>query len=387
MGELRLDRLTKRFPDGTVAVNAVSLTIGDGELFVLVGPSGCGKSTLLGMIAGLEAIDGGELRLDGRVINALDPRDRNVAMVFQNYAIYPHMTVAQNLAFPLKLAKLPGPEVRRRIDHAAAILELTALLDRRPSELSGGQRQRVAMGRALVREPAIFLLDEPLSNLDAKLRGRMRVEIAALQQRLGTTMVYVTHDQTEALTLGDRVAVLNKGTVQQVGTPRELYTKPVNLFVAGFLGSPPMNFVELVTIGGHLALPMKGVGAGDSAEFHNHGSRAVVAGLRPEQLFAVTDSAAEPLPADLVFEADVQVVEWHGSDIYAYVRPVSEPVRHAVSAEAAGPASGRLVAARLSPDSWVREGDRIRLKIDRSAIHLFDPESGLRIEDGATCFC
>ncbi len=383
MGELRLDRLTRRFPDGTVAVNAVSVTIRDGELFVLVGPSGCGKSTLLNMIAGLEAIDGGELRLDGRVINELDPRERNMAMVFQNYAIYPHMTVAQNLAFPLKLAKLPDAEIRRRIDHAAAILELIELLDRRPSALSGGQRQRVAMGRALVREPAVFLLDEPLSNLDAKLRGRMRVEIAALQQRLGVTMLYVTHDQTEALTLGDRVAVLNKGTVQQVGTPRDLYAKPVNLFVAGFLGSPPMNFVEVVIVGDHLALRMTGAGAGEPADLQNHGSRAVVAGLRPEQLSVVTDSAAEPSPADLVFEADVQIAEWHGSDTYAYVRPVREPVRETVSAEATGSAAGRLIAVRLSPDSSVREGDRIRLKIDRSAIHLFDPESGLRIGDSA----
>ena len=268
MAEIVLDKLSKTFADGTTAVHEADFTIGDGEFFILVGPSGCGKSTLLNMIVGLEDISSGELRIDGDVVNDLDPKDRNMAMVFQSYAIYPHLTVWENIAFPLRIRKVPKDEVRRRVAEASELLELDELLDRKPANLSGGQRQRVAMGRAIVREnTAAFLMDEPLSNLDAKLRVQMRTAIAKLQQRLAITTIYVTHDQTEALTLGDRVAVMRRGHVQQVGSPRELYNEPANLFVAGFIGSPAMNLLPArldsaggrhrdsgpLVVGGHVA--------------------------------------------------------------------------------------------------------------------------------------
>ncbi|MGM0670194.1 MAG: ABC transporter ATP-binding protein, partial [Gemmatimonadota bacterium] len=256
MAEITLEGVSKRFPGGTEAVRDLDLTIRDGEVFILVGPSGCGKSTILNMIVGLEEPSEGEIRVDGEPMRGLDPKDRNMAMVFQSYAIYPHMTVRENMAFPLRLAKVESEERERRVGEAAEILELGELLDRKPEALSGGQRQRVAMGRAMVREPVAFLLDEPLSNLDAKLRAQMRTEIARLQRRLGTTMVYVTHDQAEAMTLGDHIAVLRKGRLQQVGTPRELYTEPRNLFVAGFIGSPPTNLLPARAEGGTLVLPM-----------------------------------------------------------------------------------------------------------------------------------
>ena len=244
MAEIDLVDVTKRFPDGTTAVDDVTFTIQDGEFFILVGPSGCGKSTLLNMIVGLEEITEGELKVDGKVVNDVDPKDRNMAMVFQSYALYPHMTVRENISFPLRLAKMDEAEIAERVDEAARILQLSELLDRKPANLSGGQRQRVAMGRAIVREPAAFLMDEPLSNLDAKLRVQTRTQIARLQNRLKTTTVYVTHDQTEAMTLGDRIALMRRGVVQQLGTPRELYEQPANLFVAGFIGSPAMNFLR-----------------------------------------------------------------------------------------------------------------------------------------------
>ncbi|UCH29899.1 MAG: ATP-binding cassette domain-containing protein, partial [Myxococcales bacterium] len=256
MAEIVLDSVRKRFPVGTVALRDASFTIHEGELFIIVGPSGCGKSTLLNMIAGLDTVSEGEIRVDGKVVNDVDPKDRNMAMVFQSYAIYPHMTVRENMVFPLKLAKLPKDEITRRVEEAAAILQLTELLERKPQALSGGQRQRVAMGRAIVREPAAFLMDEPLSNLDAKLRVQMRTEIARIQHRLGITMVYVTHDQTEAMTLGDRVAVLRDGEVQQIGTPRELYEQPRNVFVAGFIGSPAMGLLPAEFDGERIILPM-----------------------------------------------------------------------------------------------------------------------------------
>ena len=256
MAEITIEHVTKRYPDGTEAVKDVDLDIPDGEFVILVGPSGCGKSTLLRMIVGLEDISDGEIKIGGTVVNDKPPRERNLAMVFQNYALYPHMTVRENMAFPLRLAKVADEEVRRRVEEAAKVLELTEHLDRRPANLSGGQRQRVAMGRAIVREPSAFLLDEPLSNLDAKLRVQMRTEIARLQNRLKTTTVYVTHDQTEAMTLGDRVAVLRKGVVQQVDSPKELYRNPVNLFVAGFIGSPSMNFLPAEVEGSTVKLPI-----------------------------------------------------------------------------------------------------------------------------------
>src|SRR6201985_707086 len=243
MAEIVLDGVTKRYPDGALAVDKISLDIADGEFVILVGPSGCGKSTTLNMIAGLEDITEGELRIGGKVVNNMAPKDRDIAMVFQSYALYPHMTVGENMGFALKLAKRPQKEIDEKVNEAARVLDLTEHLDRRPANLSGGQRQRVAMGRAIVRDPAAFLMDEPLSNLDAKLRVQTRTVLSRLQRRLGTTTVYVTHDQTEALTLGDRVAVLRSGLLQQVGAPQELYDQPANLFVAGFIGSPAMNFM------------------------------------------------------------------------------------------------------------------------------------------------
>src|SRR5690348_2147953 len=256
MAEIVLDHVTKRFPDGALAVNDVNLTIADGEFVILVGPSGCGKSTTLNMIAGLEDISDGELRIGGEVANQKSPRDRDIGMVFQNYALYPHMTVRENMAFSLKLAKAEQKTVDERVNWAAGILDLTDHLERKPGQLSGGQRQRVAMGRVIVRTPNAFLMDEPLSNLDAKLRVQMRTEVSRLQKRLGTTTVYVTHDQVEAMTLGDRVAVMRAGVIQQVGPPEELYERPENLFVAGFIGSPAMNFLPATVEGGVLKSPL-----------------------------------------------------------------------------------------------------------------------------------
>src|SRR5438477_3337569 len=256
MAEIVLDHLTKRFPDGSLAVNDFNLDIADGEFVILVGPSGCGKSTTLNMIAGLEDISSGELRIAGQVVNNKTPKDRDIAMVFQSYALYPHMTVRQNMGFALKLAKTPQATINEKVEEAARILDLTQHLDRKPANLSGGQRQRVAMGRAIVRNPSAFLMDEPLSNLDAKLRVQMRAEVSRIQDRLGTTTVYVTHDQTEAMTLGDRVAVMRLGELQQVASPQELYDDPVNIFVAGFIGSPAMNFFTARVEEGRVRMPL-----------------------------------------------------------------------------------------------------------------------------------
>src|SRR3954464_11317100 len=280
MAEITLDHVTKRYPDGFEAVKGMSLDIQDGEFMILVGPSGCGKSTALRMIAGLEDITDGQMLIGGDVVNDKAPRDRDIAMVFQNYALYPHMTVRENMGFALKPAHADKAESDKRVEEAARLLELQAHLDRKPANLSGGQRQRVAMGRAIVRDPQAFLMDEPLSNLDAKLRVQTRAQVAQLQDRLGTTMVYVTHDQTEAMTLGDRIAVMRAGVLQQVGTPAELYDNPKNLFVAGFIGSPAMNFMPGELSGGKLKLPIGEVDAGDLAGDRKDGP--VVAGLRPE---------------------------------------------------------------------------------------------------------
>ncbi|MGB7934284.1 MAG: ATP-binding cassette domain-containing protein, partial [Gammaproteobacteria bacterium] len=282
MAEITLDKVNKRFPDGTDAVRDASLVIHDGEFFILVGPSGCGKSTLLQLIVGLEELSSGELRVDGRLVNDVDPRDRNMAMVFQNYALYPHLSVRENIAFPLRMKKLPAAEIERRVAETAAILELGELLGRKPGSLSGGQRQRVAMGRAIVREPVAFLLDEPLSNLDARLRTQMRAEIARLQRRLGTTTIYVTHDQTEAMTLGDRVAVMREGVIQQTGSPRELYERPRNLFVAGFMGSPAMNVLPAEFRDGRIRVPLPGVSLmPPTGRRPPTGPGHLIAGIRP----------------------------------------------------------------------------------------------------------
>src|SRR5919106_4463741 len=285
MASISLRNVVKTYRDGFTAVKGVSLDVADGELMILVGPSGCGKSTVLRMIAGLEDVTSGEVRIGGQRVNEQAPRDRNLAMVFQNYALYPHLTVFENIAFPLRLKKgMPEEEIRAMVAEAAATLELTEHLERKPSQLSGGQRQRVAMGRAIVRDARAFLFDEPLSNLDAKLRGQMRIEISRLQRRLGITTVYVTHDQTEAMTLGDRVAVLRKGVLQQVDTPRELYERPVSLFVAGFIGSPPMNFLPAAVEDGAVQLPFGRVPLPSGVAERIGGRRLLIAGVRPEHI-------------------------------------------------------------------------------------------------------
>ena len=399
MSEIVLDQVTKRFDDGTEAVKQMSLDIPDGEFVILVGPSGCGKSTALRMIAGLEDISEGELRIDDRVVNDLAPKDRDIAMVFQNYALYPHMTVRDNMAFPLKLADVPKEEIERKVNEAAETLDLTEFLDRRPANLSGGQRQRVAMGRAIVRDPKAYLMDEPLSNLDAKLRVQMRTEVARIQQRLGTTTVSVTHDQTEAMTLGDRVAVMRAGVLQQVGKPTELYSHPVNLFVAGFIGSPAMNFVPGTLSGSQVRTPFgelpvpEGVRGTDGG-----GDHEVIVGIRPEHLedARVVDSEAKDRGA--TFKAKLDLVESLGSEYYAYfhlegTRVESEHLSE-VAADAglsevpSAQAGDTSLVARLNEMSEINEGDEIELWLDTRRLHLFDPSSGEnlaadRSEDGA----
>ena len=319
MAEIVLDNVTKRYPDGTEAVKGMDLEIADGEFMILVGPSGCGKSTALRMIAGLEDISDGELKIGDRVVNELDPKERDIAMVFQNYALYPHMSVRQNMAFALKLAGLDEGEIKRRVEEAAKTLDLEQHLDRKPANLSGGQRQRVAMGRAIVRNPAAFLMDEPLSNLDAKLRVQMRTEVARLQSRLETTTVYVTHDQTEAMTLGDRVAVMRSGVLQQVGTPLELYNHPTNLFVAGFIGSPAMNFMAAQVEGDTLHLPMVDVPLTDELKERMHAGAAARCSRASGPSTSRTPRwSATSASRGVTFKATIDVVESMGSELYAY---------------------------------------------------------------------
>ena len=314
MAEIVLDKVTKRFGDGYEAVKQMDLDVADGEFMILVGPSGCGKSTALRMIAGLEDVTDGELKIDGEVVNDEAPKDRDIAMVFQNYALYPHMTVRENMAFPLELAGADDSEIEEKVSNAAEILDLTDHLDRKPANLSGGQRQRVAMGRAIVRDPKAFLMDEPLSNLDAKLRVQMRTEVARIQQRLGTTMVYVTHDQTEAMTLGDRVAVMRAGVLQQVGPPAELYGKPQNLFVAGFIGSPAMNFVPGTLKGGKVDTPFGELSVADEAVAggSSDGDRSVIVGIRPEAFEDSAIVADDAKEHGVGFKAKVDLVEVMG---------------------------------------------------------------------------
>jgi multiple sugar transport system ATP-binding protein len=381
MAEIILKEVTKRFADGTEAVRQASFTIGDGEFFILVGPSGCGKSTLLNMIVGLEEVTEGEILVDGKLINDVDPKDRNMAMVFQSYALYPHMTVRENMAFPLKLAKLTQGEINRRVNHTAEILQLTPLLARRPHTLSGGQRQRVAMGRALVRNPNLFLLDEPLSNLDAQLRIQMRTEIARLQKRLGTTTVYVTHDQTEAMTLGDRVAVLHKGVVQQVGTPRELYNEPRNLFVAGFIGSPAMNFLPAEIRDHRLFLPIAEFALPEHLKEKLPRNRSgLIAGLRPEhfQDAAVASVDRQHGPS---FRVTVDFVEWLGAELYVHFEtPGLPPVQYGKAPAGFGvltPQGDRSeLIARLDPASQAKSGESLELRFDAGKLQLFDRDTG-----------
>jgi multiple sugar transport system ATP-binding protein len=388
MAEIVLDGVTKRYPDGFEAVKSMDLTIADGEFMILVGPSGCGKSTALRMIAGLEDISDGELRIAGEVVNQKAPKDRDIAMVFQNYALYPHMTVRENMGFALKLAKVDSAEIDKKVEAAAKTLDLTEHLDRKPANLSGGQRQRVAMGRAIVRDPKAFLMDEPLSNLDAKLRVQMRTEVSRIQQRLGTTTVYVTHDQTEAMTLGDRVAVMRGGTLQQVGTPRELYTQPVNLFVAGFIGSPAMNFLSGRLEGKTLQTPLGKVTL-PQAPGADQQARDVIVGIRPED-FEDAKLAAERGHAGVVFKTAIDVLESMGSESYAYFTVESEHIGSAELAELAQD-SGRAdvpggepgqVVARIDAASAIRQGTTAELWFDPKKIHLFDPATGAALKTG-----
>jgi multiple sugar transport system ATP-binding protein len=380
VAEIVLDNLSKVFSGGVVAVDGVSLTIGSGEFLVLVGPSGCGKSTLLRMIAGLEEVTGGTISIGERDVTDLPPRARDIAMVFQSYALYPHMTVRQNLGYGLKVRKTPKREVRERVTRAAELLGLDQLLDRKPAALSGGQRQRVAMGRAIVREPKAFLMDEPLSNLDAKLRVSMRAQLAALHGRLATTTIYVTHDQIEAMTLGQRVAVMRDGRIQQVDTPQELYARPANLFVAAFIGSPAMNLVEAevahgqVRFGGYV-IPLPATDTTPDGQ--------LIAGIRPE---AFEDAAfADPsLPR---IDAKVEVVEELGADTHVLFSVAAPRVEVTEVREAAGDedatlatVEGSLFTARVDPATSAKPGAPLRLAVDPSRFHYFDPETGLRLE-------
>jgi len=387
MAEIQLDGIWKRYPDGFEAVKNMDLTIGDGEFMILVGPSGCGKSTALRMIAGLEDITEGNLLIGGERVNDLEPRDRDIAMVFQNYALYPHMTVRDNMGFALKLAKTPESEIRRKVDEAAEILDLTQHLERKPANLSGGQRQRVAMGRAIVRDPKSFLMDEPLSNLDAKLRVQMRTEVARIQSRLNVTTVYVTHDQTEALTLGDRVAVMRAGIIQQVDAPKILYDEPVNLFVAGFIGSPSMNFLPARLEGDVIKLPFGDAPVSPKLRSKLKapgGAQDVIAGMRPEHF---EDAAiAGDLPGLMKFRAKVAVVESMGSELYAYFDVQSS----ATSAEldelakdsgmedlpTHGSGDETQVVARLDAASRASAGSEIDLVLETEEIKLFDAKTG-----------
>ena len=395
MADIVLDQVTKRFPDGALAVDKISLDIADGEFVILVGPSGCGKSTTLNMIAGLEDITEGELRIGGQVVNNKAPKDRDIAMVFQSYALYPHMTVRENMGFALKLAKSPQNVIDQKVNEAARILDLTQHLDRKPANLSGGQRQRVAMGRAIVRDPAAFLMDEPLSNLDAKLRVQMRTEVSRIQRRLGTTMVYVTHDQTEAMTLGDRVAVMRNGKLQQVGSPQELYDQPDNLFVAGFIGSPAMNFMPAAIDDGIMRTPLGDAplsGRIRQALERASAPRELIVGIRPEAFEDASLVAADVRDQGVAFRAAIDVLESMGSDVYVYftkeiergvdAAELAELARDSGRADTGG--SGDTVVARIDAATRIREGDDAELWADLRSMHVFDPATGRNITLGGS---
>jgi multiple sugar transport system ATP-binding protein len=387
VAEIVLDHLTKKFPDGALAVKEANLKIDDGEFVILVGPSGCGKSTTLNMIAGLEDISEGELRIDGEVVNDKAPRERDIAMVFQNYALYPHMTVRENMGFALKLAKVEQKTIDEKVEEAARILDLTQHLDRKPANLSGGQRQRVAMGRVIVRNPKAFLMDEPLSNLDAKLRVQMRTEVSRLQKRLGTTTVYVTHDQVEAMTLGDRVAVMSAGIIQQVGPPEELYANPKNLFVAGFIGSPAMNFLPATVEGSVLHSPLGDLELRDDKrsklERSKNGNRDVIVGIRPED-FEDASLVGDKRSQGATIEATIDLLESLGSDKFAYFTVSGErataqqldEVARDLGQHEMGEREGIQVTARLDAASKAHEDEKLEIWFDLRKLHVFDPESG-----------
>jgi multiple sugar transport system ATP-binding protein len=374
MAAIQLEHLTKIFPGGIVAVDDVDLRVEDGEFLVLVGPSGCGKSTLLRMIAGLEDASEGRIAIGGTDVTELAPRRRDIAMVFQSYALYPHMSVRKNIGYGLKVRRTPKAEARRRVEEVAALLGLEDLLDRRPAQLSGGQRQRVAMGRAIVREPKAFLMDEPLSNLDAKLRVGMRASLAQLHARLGVTTVYVTHDQTEAMTLGQRVAVLRDGRVLQVDTPQTLYREPADLFVAGFIGTPAMNLVEARLDGDDIVFGRNRV-ALDSAQRPPARDGRIVLGIRPEAF----EEAAFARPGLPTLDATVTVVEELGADVHVFFPVDAAPAGDAKAASGQAEllvGAGTLFTARVEPRTTVRVGDQLRLAVDPVRFHFFDPESG-----------
>ncbi|CAN5219199.1 sn-glycerol-3-phosphate ABC transporter ATP-binding protein UgpC [soil metagenome] len=378
MASIDMRNIVKKYGDGFPAVNDVSIDVKDGEFMILVGPSGCGKSTLLRMIVGLEDITSGDMMIGDKRVNDLAPRDRNLAMVFQNYALYPHLSVYENIAFPLRLAKASDSEVDEKVRAASKTLELDEHLERKPGNLSGGQRQRVAMGRAIVRDADAFLFDEPLSNLDAKLRGQMRSEIARLQKRLGITTVYVTHDQTEAMTLGDRVAVLKRGVLQQLATPRELYENPGNLFVAGFIGSPPMNFLPATVEGTSVKLPFGEVQIPAEKAAKVEGRGLLIAGVRPGDF-----EDANVMDSDKTgstFHATVEVVEWLGNEAYAYVPfEAPEEVQQQLAQlekDLDGESLRTQLVVGLDGSSTVAAGDEAEIWMNTKKLHLFDPATG-----------
>ena len=392
MSKIVLDGVTKVFGNEVIAVNAVSLEIGDGEFMVLVGPSGCGKSTILRLLAGLEEVTAGEITIGDRQVTDLPPKDRDVAMVFQNYALYPHMTVEQNLGFGLKLRKTPKDDLKRRVDDVSKILGLEPLMDRKPAALSGGQRQRVAMGRAMVREPQAFLMDEPLSNLDAKLRVQMRAQLSLLHDRLGTTTVYVTHDQVEAMTLGQRVAVMKDGILQQVDTPQKLYMNPANLFVAAFIGSPPMNLVEATVKAGHVSFAGFDIPLPEGHTLPEYEGRAVILGIRPSDLEDTAVWQDERLPK---IDVTAEVTEELGSEVNVIFTVDAPPVLTDDTIKAAsdtGEADDMsLIAdqrprarfcARVDARTTCKPGQKIQLTIDPARFHFFDPATGAAIEVG-----
>jgi multiple sugar transport system ATP-binding protein len=402
MAEILLDDVWKVFPDGTEAVRHFDLDIGDGEFVVLVGPSGCGKTTVLRMVAGLEAISKGSLRIGDRVVNAVPPKERDIAMVFQNYALYPHMSVFDNMGFGLKLQKIPKDEIERRVDEAAGILGLEELLHRKPAALSGGQRQRVAMGRAIVRHPQAFLMDEPLSNLDAKLRVQTRAEISRLQRDLGVTTIYVTHDQVEAMTMGERVAVIRKGELQQVDAPQTLYEQPVNLFVAGFIGSPAMNLLQAslapdgsdgslaVEVGGY-RLPLPDSVMAERPGLRGYDGHKIVLGIRPEDMEDA--ELVSDAPAESRISATVDLREALGSDVVVHFKmdapqAITQDVKE-LAVDVGGEALERVeqraeggqsnVLARLNPRTHARPGETMELRVDTTRLHFFDPDDGTAI--------
>ena len=403
MAAVTFNDVGKVYPDGTRAVSGMSLDSEDGEFIVLVGPSGCGKTTALRMVAGLEDITEGEIKIGDRVVNHVPARDRDIAMVFQSYALYPHLSVRQNMAFGLRLRKIDKQEADRRVENAARILGLDQLLDKKPRALSGGQRQRVAMGRAIVREPQAFLMDEPLSNLDAKLRVQMRAEISALQRNLGVTTVYVTHDQVEAMTMGDRVAVMRKGELQQVAGPDELYERPRNVFVGGFIGSPAMNLLDArleSSNGGHAAvlgeqrIALDPELLSDRPALRSFEGRDLILGIRPE---ALEDAeVATDAPADRRLKGKVELRESLGSEIVAHVgidahQAETEDVRELAGALGTEPGGGAqlaaeaeetVITARFDPRSTAREGSPVEMVVDTRGLHFFDPETSLGIYDG-----